>query len=342
MSPPGPGTFRSRTSATASPGPLNSAVSRSCVARDCSTGMRWAGGPGAASMTSTSAWISGSSTRGSLRARRSQPVHRRTTPADAPRCWVRRVGSSEPGGGSGDHRGLGPADQPAYVAAHGRVGRCGADALGRACATSARPDGRVREHAVRARCRVRRPAARRRGAVDAPRAHAARGRRRHAGAAVSGALRGRPRRALPPARAARRGDRAARGGPQRPRRADRPPARPRVLLPLQRRAGISSPIGAYPHGAARRAPVGRMRFAFASCQNYPVGYFNAYADVAAQDLDLVVHLGDYIYERAGGQRVAPARARDGDHHARRLPDPPRAVQDRRRPAGRARRAARGS
>jgi phosphodiesterase/alkaline phosphatase D-like protein len=27
---------------------------------------------------------------------------------------------------------------------------------------------------------------------------------------------------------------------------------------------------------------------------HPAGYFNAYADVAAQELDLVVHLGDYI------------------------------------------------
>jgi alkaline phosphatase D len=39
-----------------------------------------------------------------------------------------------------------------------------------------------------------------------------------------------------------------------------------------------------------------LRFAFVSCQNYPAGYFNSYADIAAQDLDLVVHLGDYIYE----------------------------------------------
>ncbi len=41
----------------------------------------------------------------------------------------------------------------------------------------------------------------------------------------------------------------------------------------------------------------RLRFGFASCQNYRDGYYTAWADVAAdEDLDLVVFLGDYIYE----------------------------------------------
>ena len=35
----------------------------------------------------------------------------------------------------------------------------------------------------------------------------------------------------------------------------------------------------------------------ASCSNYPAGYFGAYRDIARQDdLNAVVHLGDYIYE----------------------------------------------
>ena len=49
-----------------------------------------------------------------------------------------------------------------------------------------------------------------------------------------------------------------------------------------------------------------------------------------------------LHLRGAGQRRAGARAAQGDLHARRVPDPPRAVQDRRRPPGRARRAARGS
>ena len=39
-----------------------------------------------------------------------------------------------------------------------------------------------------------------------------------------------------------------------------------------------------------------MRFAFVSCQNYTQGFFAAWNDVAQQDIDFVVHTGDYIYE----------------------------------------------
>ncbi|MBD2018750.1 alkaline phosphatase D family protein, partial [Leptolyngbya sp. FACHB-36] len=56
-------------------------------------------------------------------------------------------------------------------------------------------------------------------------------------------------------------------------------------------------------GRTRTAPaltshVDRLRFAFASCQHYEHGYYAAYRDMAAADLDFVVHLGDYIYEGA--------------------------------------------
>jgi phosphodiesterase/alkaline phosphatase D-like protein len=44
----------------------------------------------------------------------------------------------------------------------------------------------------------------------------------------------------------------------------------------------------------------RLRFAFASCQAWAGGPYPAYRDMAEQDLDFVVHLGDYIYETAGG------------------------------------------
>ena len=40
-----------------------------------------------------------------------------------------------------------------------------------------------------------------------------------------------------------------------------------------------------------------FNIAFCSCSNYPAGYFNAYKDMAKdKDIDLVLHLGDYIYE----------------------------------------------
>jgi alkaline phosphatase D len=59
-----------------------------------------------------------------------------------------------------------------------------------------------------------------------------------------------------------------------------------------------SPVGRTRTAPDAGAAVDRLRFAFASCQNFPTGYFNAYADVVAQDVDFVVHLGDYIYEGA--------------------------------------------
>ncbi|WP_336921275.1 alkaline phosphatase D family protein [Aquipuribacter sp. SD81] len=47
------------------------------------------------------------------------------------------------------------------------------------------------------------------------------------------------------------------------------------------------------------AAVRSLRFATFSCQNLPVGHFVAYRHAAQQDLDVVLHLGDYIYEAAG-------------------------------------------
>ena len=43
----------------------------------------------------------------------------------------------------------------------------------------------------------------------------------------------------------------------------------------------------------------KLRFAFASCQHFEYGYFTVLEHLAQAELDLVVHLGDYIYEYAG-------------------------------------------
>ena len=63
--------------------------------------------------------------------------------------------------------------------------------------------------------------------------------------------------------------------------------------------GVYSPVGrtkTLPTGA-----VSRVRFAVFSCSNYPTGYFNVYADAAKfNDIDVGLHLGDYIYEYAAG------------------------------------------
>ena len=64
--------------------------------------------------------------------------------------------------------------------------------------------------------------------------------------------------------------------------------------------GDASPIG-----RTRTLPTdrtSRVRMAVVSCSNYAYGYFNAYRQIAQRaDLDVVVHLGDYIYEYGTGQ-----------------------------------------
>jgi alkaline phosphatase D len=54
-------------------------------------------------------------------------------------------------------------------------------------------------------------------------------------------------------------------------------------------------------GRTRTAPalgsrISQFRFAFANCQDWQNGYYTAYHHLAEEELDLVVHLGDYIYE----------------------------------------------
>ncbi|HLF41836.1 MAG TPA: alkaline phosphatase D family protein, partial [Acidimicrobiia bacterium] len=61
--------------------------------------------------------------------------------------------------------------------------------------------------------------------------------------------------------------------------------------------GARSPVG-----RTRTAPVGpvaRLRLGVVSCAHWRTGYFGAYARLAERDLDLVVHLGDYLYEDDG-------------------------------------------
>lgn len=52
---------------------------------------------------------------------------------------------------------------------------------------------------------------------------------------------------------------------------------------------------------AVRDAVERLRFAVANCQNYNQGFYPAYADMLGQDLDFVLHVGDYIYEDGPAQ-----------------------------------------
>ncbi|MBY8966411.1 alkaline phosphatase D family protein [Algiphilus sp. NNCM1] len=70
-------------------------------------------------------------------------------------------------------------------------------------------------------------------------------------------------------------------------------------------------------GRTRTLPVGtvdHLRLAFTSCSQYEDGFFNVYRVMARRaDLDAVLHLGDYIYENDGTDRLG------------RRPEPPREI-----------------
>lgn len=62
-----------------------------------------------------------------------------------------------------------------------------------------------------------------------------------------------------------------------------------------------------PVGRTRTAPAANgqprdLKFAFASCQHWESGYFTAYEHMIQEDIGLIVHLGDYIYEGAGREQ----------------------------------------
>lgn len=70
-------------------------------------------------------------------------------------------------------------------------------------------------------------------------------------------------------------------------------------------------------GRTRTAPPpdatpDRLRFAFASCQRYESGYYTALDHLAQEDLDVVFHLGDYIYE--GNSRKSDVAERSFPSH----------------------------
>ena len=67
-----------------------------------------------------------------------------------------------------------------------------------------------------------------------------------------------------------------------------------------RARGELSPVGRTRTAPPAGSRLDRFAFAMVSCQNWPDGHYTAYQHLAQEDLELVVHLGDYIYE-GGGQ-----------------------------------------
>ena len=74
-----------------------------------------------------------------------------------------------------------------------------------------------------------------------------------------------------------------------------------------RAAGHDSPVG-----RTRTAPAGptdRLRLGLVSCASWVCGFFNAYGRLATRDVDVVVHVGDYIYDD-DTTRAKPVRDHD--------------------------------
>ncbi|HEY4164517.1 MAG TPA: alkaline phosphatase D family protein, partial [Dongiaceae bacterium] len=73
----------------------------------------------------------------------------------------------------------------------------------------------------------------------------------------------------------------------------------------------TSPVGCVRTAAAPDAPLANLRFGVVSCSNYEQGYFSAYRHLAEEAPDLVLFLGDYIYENVDRSHPVLRRHSDG-------------------------------
>ena len=74
-----------------------------------------------------------------------------------------------------------------------------------------------------------------------------------------------------------------------------------------------SPVGRTRTAPAEDAPVDRLRLVLASCQHYEQGWFIAQREIATQDIDLVLFVGDYIYDNPSPRRLRVRTHETGQH-----------------------------
>jgi alkaline phosphatase D len=79
-----------------------------------------------------------------------------------------------------------------------------------------------------------------------------------------------------------------------------------------------------PLGRTRTMPLAsqmpeRLKFAFASCQHFESGLYTAYEHMQREGLDLVLHLGDYIYEGAP-KKIPSIRTHSGTREIESIDD----------------------
>jgi len=71
---------------------------------------------------------------------------------------------------------------------------------------------------------------------------------------------------------------------------------------------VKSPLGRTKTAPAADDDITSLGLAVFSCSNFPTGFFNAYGNSARKDdVDFVVHLGDYIYEYATTTTARPVQ-----------------------------------
>jgi alkaline phosphatase D len=80
----------------------------------------------------------------------------------------------------------------------------------------------------------------------------------------------------------------------------------------------TSPVGRSRTAPAPTAPLSQVRFAWFTCQDWSVNHWQAMSLMAAEDLDFIVHVGDYVYETLGTpSQIGPV---ESVHPAIVLPD----------------------
>ncbi|WP_206615275.1 alkaline phosphatase D family protein [Rhodococcus spongiicola] len=81
--------------------------------------------------------------------------------------------------------------------------------------------------------------------------------------------------------------------------------------------GLTSPVGRTRTAPADDADLSALRFGVVSCSNWEAGYFASYRHLAARDdLDAILHMGDYIYEYGRGEyggKDGSVRLHDPEH-----------------------------
>ena len=80
----------------------------------------------------------------------------------------------------------------------------------------------------------------------------------------------------------------------------------------------ASPIGRTRTAPAADAAPTALRFASAGCQLWETGHFTAWRHIAAENIDLVCHYGDYIYESRGHGGAPHAVPHVREHHGEEL------------------------